>query len=141
MRFPFDFNITNGLPRWQTNKPLSRLNSISRVYRPTYGANIVIDMALGDYAVIVVTNANAFTIANPLNDPGEGCTLTLLVCNNSGGVMGAVTFGTKYKTQAGIAFPANGNAREYDFTKVNGLTGLGDTWEMHSSGADVPNPA
>lgn len=141
MRFPFNFGVVNGIPRWISGKPLQRINSISGVYRPTYGPTVAIDMSQGDYAVIVVTNGVAFTIANPTNDPGEGCALTLLVCNNSGGVMGAVTFGTKFKTQAGIAFPANGNCREYDFTKVNGLTGAGDTWVMHSSGSDVPNPA
>lgn len=140
MRFPFDFKIVNGLPRFQAPKPIGLLTQVRGIYRPTFGANIVIDMSLGDMAVIVATGAGAFTIANPLNDPGEGCELCILILNASGGALGAVTFGTKYHVAAGIAFPANNQSRAYDFYKVNGVAGAGDTWMQDTAAADVPIP-
>lgn len=140
MRTPFNVQVVNTIPRFVVVKPFQRVNSISTLVRPTFGATVNLDLSLGDFFLIVATSNIAFTIANPTNDPGEGCTLSIGIANNSGGVLGAITFGTKFKTQAGIAFPANGQYREYDFTKINGLAGAGDSWEMHSSGADVPNP-
>ena len=141
MRTPFNVQVVNTIPRFVVAKPFQRINSISTLVRPTFGAAITIDMSLGDFFLIVASSNAAFTISNPINDPGEGCTLSIGIANTAGVALGAITFGTKFHTQAGITFPATGQYREYDFTKINGLTGVGDTWEMHSSGADVPNPS
>jgi hypothetical protein len=140
MRFPFDFQIVNGLPRFRAPKPVATLNQVRGIYRPTFGANIVLDMSLGDMPMIVATGAGAFTIANPLNDPGEACELTIVIANASGGALGAVTFGTKFHTAAGIAFPANNQTRIYEFYKINGTAGAGDTWQQSSATADTPTP-
>lgn len=67
---------------------------------PTYGTTVSIDHRVGDTYFINVTNGNAFTISNP-DSPAStqlyGRTITIHITNASGGVMGAITWGNKYR--------------------------------------------
>ena len=140
MRAPFNITVVNTIPRYVFPKPINRLNEIGSLVRPTFGAVITPDLSLGDTFFIVATSNIAFTIANPISDPGEGTYLDIIIANNSGGVLGAITFGANFKTAAGIAFPANGQTRIYNFVKLNGLAGAGNSWEQVTAAADTPNP-
>jgi len=64
----------------------------------TYGATVTPDASAGEWQIITVTNGTAFTIANPTNPPSSTETqdLTLEISNQSGGAMGAITWGSAY---------------------------------------------
>jgi hypothetical protein len=81
---------------------------------PTYGSNVVIDPAAGDYFSINVTDGNAFTVANPSMDvPGKR--LTILIRNTSGGALGTITWGSAYRLAGAFTNPANGLRRLITF--------------------------
>ncbi len=76
----------------------------------TYGVSIAIDQSLGDIFVITVTDAVAFTIANP-SPSVRGQHLLFDIVNSSGGAMGAITWGASYKLAGAFTNPANGKRR------------------------------
>jgi hypothetical protein len=94
MRSPLNIQISSSnVPRWSMDKPFMANAQMRRIYRPAFGANIVIDFSLGDIAIIVATSNAAFNINAPLNDPGdEGTELGIIIVNNTAGALGAVTF-------------------------------------------------
>jgi hypothetical protein len=78
---------------------------------PTYGTSIPIDAGLANHFQITVTNTTGFAIANPTNAPTTGSQqIVIEVVNNSGGAMGAVTWGGNYLV-AGWTNPANGKRK------------------------------
>jgi hypothetical protein len=95
----------------------------------------------GDTAQVVATSNIAFNFAAPLVPPGnEGARLVIIISNNSGGALGAITFNAVYKTAAGIAFPATGQSRTYEFVNVFGLAGVGGSFLQVTAAADSANP-
>jgi hypothetical protein len=96
-------------------------------------ATTLIDAATGVNFLVDVTSTSAFAIANPTNVEAAGQILTICLKNASGGVMGAVTWGTKYK-MASWTNPANGYSRSITFFYD------GTNWiEQSRTTADVPN--
>lgn len=83
----------------------------------TYGATVNIDASRSEEFILSVTNGVAFTIANPTNLP-HGRRMAIAVLNSSGGVMGAVTFGTMYRLSGAFVAPANGQLRIYEFISM-----------------------
>ena len=63
---------------------------------------------------MTVSNNTPFTIADP-ERPREGAVITLDIRNNSGGAMGAVTFGDTYALQGAFTAPANAKHRLITF--------------------------
>lgn len=99
---------------------------------PTYGASVAINAALGNAFAVTVTDANAFTIANPTAG-GTGQVITVMLRNASGGAMGVVTWGTSYKLAAWTN-PANGQSRSVSFLYD------GSNWvEISRTPNDAPN--
>jgi hypothetical protein len=86
----------------------------------TYGATMTPDSTKGTRFLVTATNGVAFTIDNPtlaatthvngikLRDGQE---FEFVIRNNSGGVLGALTWGTKYRTSGAWTQPANGKWR------------------------------
>lgn len=142
MRSPYQFVISaTGLPFWKLDKPTQAPVRMGLIYRPTFAASIAIDFSRGDIAHVVATSNIAFNFAAPLLPPGnEGAALRIIISNNSGGALGAITFNAVYKTAAGIAFPANGQSRTYDFVNVFGLAGVGGSFLQVTAAADSANP-
>lgn len=89
----------------------------------TYSATITMDASAGNTQKVVVTDANAITVAAPTNPPSSSNSqrLVLQVLNSSGGAMGAITWNAAFKF-AGYTWtnPANGNKRQAVF-EWNGL--------------------
>lgn len=104
------------------------------------GGSVVIDLSLGTEFVITPTSATAFTISDPTNRLGSASRFqyqrfTLRVRNATGGVLGAITWGTSYKMPAWTS-PANGFSRSVQFTWDSAAS----AWvEEFRSAADVPN--
>jgi hypothetical protein len=69
----------------------------------TYSTSMTPDAKLGDWQAITVTNGTAMTIGAPTNPPtsSQSQRLAIEVYNNSGGVMGAVTWDAATPHQAG----------------------------------------
>lgn len=90
------------------------VKSAETSYVQTYGTTVPIYAHVGNN-LVTVTNGTAFTISNPIdaaNQSGSSnilCTtpLTLSIYNNSGGAMGAITWGSKYKMAGGTGTWAN----------------------------------
>lgn len=80
-----------------------KTSNVTRQVRatPTYSTSITPNALDGEFQQITVTNATAFTINNPTNPPSASETqfLTIEVFNNSGGAMGAITWGSLYVPQ------------------------------------------
>lgn len=93
---------------------LPRLSRLVRCYEPvgplTYGTTVQVGGDVARVQLITVTNATAFTIANP-RSPREGAEITLDVFNNTAGAIGAITFGTEYQTAGAFVNPAAGKHR------------------------------
>jgi len=78
------------------------------------------------------SNGTAFTINDPIN-PTWGQIASLTMRNVSGGVLGAVTWGSSYKMSAWTS-PANGYSRSITFRYAQGV------WlQIGATGVDVPN--
>jgi hypothetical protein len=71
----------------------------------TYAASITPDTYDGNTRIIRVSNTTAFTINAPTH-PYNGQEVELVIRNESGGVMGAITWSGIF--QAGWVNPANG---------------------------------
>lgn len=87
---------------------------------PTYGASITPDESY-DSCNIVVTDTNPFTINIPVNR-WVGRRVLLDIYNNSGGVMGTVSFGSvggAYKFVSAFTAPVNGSHYIYEFLDGN----------------------
>lgn len=106
----------------------------STIVLPTYGPNVPINAALGDYFRIVVTNAVAFQIDSPTN-LRIGQPIVIEVRNTSGGAHGAITVGANIILQAAIPAIATGFNRKYVF---HALTAL-QISEITRTAADVAN--
>jgi hypothetical protein len=98
-----------------------------------YSASIQINLTLGDYFTVTVTNGTAFgfTVGGT---PLDGQIITVDIFNNSGGVMGAVTWPGTFKLAGAFVNPATGQHRTISF-KANGAT----FYEMCRAAADIPN--
>lgn len=92
-----------------------RINTKS--WSPTYGATVAIDVSLGTFATITVTDASAFTVANPTNDTQDDA-LSIRIKNTSGGVMATPSWDTAYK-MATLTKPQNGTYRVVHFRKMS----------------------
>jgi hypothetical protein len=92
-----------------------------------------IDASTGWQFEYTVTDATAFTIANPTNPTTFGI-LNIVVFNNSGGAMGAITWGGNFHLAGGtFTNPATGKSRAISFQWVAGLGYI----EISRSSADV----
>lgn len=92
-----------------------------------------IDCAVGVTFLVNVSSTSAFAIANPTNVEAAGQTLTICLKNTSGGAMGTVTWGSKYKMAAWTS-PATGYSRSITFFYD------GTNWiESSRTSSDIPN--
>lgn len=98
----------------------------------TYSASITPDVDEGDVFTITATNTSAFTINAPTN-PVTSKRITFILRNNSGGVMGTITWNAAFKVGS-FTNPANGNSRSVDFI-YNGTSWV----EVSRTSVDVPN--
>lgn len=105
--------------------------SLTRV-AAAYTTTVTINTALGNHFDITVTDATAFTVANPSLGL-DGMRIGITVRNASGTTTGVTTFGTLYKMSAWTA-PANTTSRTIDF-KFNSTNWV----EAARTPADVPN--
>lgn len=105
---------------------------VGKLVYPTYGASVVINENLGNSFVVTATNGTAFTVSNPTN-VGVGQVITITIENNSGGVLGAVTWDTSYR-MAAFVNPANNFSRSVTFL----TQGAGTLTEVSRTPADVP---
>lgn len=95
-------------------QPFNNIITVPLVLGLTYGATVNTDALRSEFVTITVTNGTAWTLANPTN-PTEGREIEYYIANNSGGAMGAVTFGAKFRLAGAFTNPANGNARMLRF--------------------------
>lgn len=89
-----------------------------RLVSPTFGANIAVDLSLGNNFVITVTSNAAHALTNPINGvmpSGSGMVITVTEKNTSGGAIATMTFGTAYKLGAAWTAPADGFSRSISF--------------------------
>jgi hypothetical protein len=98
------------------------------------GPPYVIDVLLGDFHFLTGT-AGAFTVNNPTNDDAGTNEQTIQIKNSTGGALGAVTWGAKYKLAAWVS-PATGFSRSITFRRD---ANTGDFVEIGRTPADVPN--
>lgn len=68
------------------------------------GQTVTVDAMLYDAVEVRVNTADAFTIATPLGGPSHG-RMTVMIWNNSGGAMGAITWGGAYTFYTAWANP------------------------------------
>lgn len=101
---------------------IQRLAQIVQCYERatnlTYGTTVRVDGSVSRAQMITATNGVAFTVANPTL-PRENAVIALDFYNNSGGVLGAVTFGTDYELPTTFTAPANGSHLVYVFYRSN----------------------
>jgi len=101
----------------------------------TYSASISIDASQGNVFEIAATNTTAFTINAPSN-PIDGQVITLIIANDSGGAMGAITWAGAFHMSSWTN-PANGNYRSVAFVNDGGS---GGNWkQISATGVDIPN--
>ena len=98
----------------------------------TYGTTVDTNAALGSIFLIPITNGTAVTIANPTN-PVTGQEIAYRLENTSGGAVGAVTWGSAFKTSATTGTPATG------FTREIGFVFDGTYWRQRYTTGDVAN--
>lgn len=99
---------------------------IKRPVRLAYSATMTAALAQGNRFLVTATNGTAFQFANP-TVPSlthvntikvyDGHELEFVILNSSGGALGAITFGTKFKLEGGAVptQPANGKRRKISF--------------------------
>ena len=83
---------------------------------PAYG--VTVTPGVQSWETITVTNATAFTVAAPFASPSaaQHGVMVIEIFNNSGGVMGAITWNATYKLVGGaFTNPANGLHRYIKF--------------------------
>ena len=105
------------------------------VVTPIYGPVVTPNLTLGSSFTITATDGVAFQVANPIGALQQGSTnrISITIKNASGGVLGAVTWGTAYK-QAGSFAAGNGQRRsaQFEFDGTNWVLIAGPT-------GDIPN--
>jgi hypothetical protein len=107
-------------------------DNLGGVVQLSYSASMAPDASMGEHIAITATDGNAFTIADPTNGT-LGKQIIVQIRNNSGGALGAVTWGSAFKMAAWTS-PATGYSRSVIFQFWNG------TWyEVSRTAADVPN--
>jgi hypothetical protein len=84
----------------------------------TYSASMTPDASLGTFFTIGATDGTAFTINAPTNGTG-GQQITIMIFNQSGGALGAVTWNAAFKLSAWTQ-PANGTNRSVTFINLSG---------------------
>lgn len=93
-----------------------------RLQTPTFGAAIVVNLALGNYVRIIATANTNITIAAPTNVPAIiAMPLIIEVSNASGGAMGTVTLNAAYLSPSTAAFstqPANGKEQSAGWMNI-----------------------
>ena len=77
----------------------------------TYAASMTPDLNTANNFYINVTDAVAMTIANPTAVSGGQESFVIIVENSSGGVMGNITWGTRYLFDGGTAPTKPGNGK------------------------------
>jgi Pectate lyase superfamily protein len=97
-----------------------------------YGTSIACDPAVAVYGILSVTNTTAFAIAAP-STAFAGQLLTYEITNNSGGVMGAVTWNVAFRLAGVWVSPAAGMTRTISFI-YNGTKWV----ETSRAAADIP---
>lgn len=80
----------------------------------TYGTTVNIDASAGGIFYLSVTGGAAFTIANPTNYV-VGKRITITIKNNSGGAMGAITWGSAFGLAGAFTNPGAGSVRTISF--------------------------
>jgi hypothetical protein len=85
------------------------------------GSTLTIDPSLASVQRVSVANGNNFNLAVKANQSGvPGQMLILVIINNSGGVMGAMTCIAPLFSGGGMPSPANGKSRTVTFVNVDG---------------------
>lgn len=79
-----------------------------------YGSAIATDAASGNYFVIVAKDGKPFTVLDP-SKVTAGQQVVYDIRNESGGVMGDITWGTAFRLAGPIAKPANNKRRTITF--------------------------
>jgi hypothetical protein len=98
----------------------------------TYGTTVQVPGEYSRQLLITATNGVGFTIANPTR-PREGVELVFDVFNNSGGVLGAITWGSEYQLAGAMTNPANTKHRLIAFYRTRDFK-----WrELYRSVADI----
>ena len=100
---------------------------------PVYGPVININALAGEYAIILATDGNAFTINAPAN-PSNGQQITIQIYNSFAAPLGAVTWNAVFKLAAWVQ-PAAGASRLITFVRSGNL----DKWTEVSRTSDIPN--
>jgi hypothetical protein len=85
-----------------------------------YGPAVDADLAEGDFFVVSVANGDDFTVNNPAN-PFENAVITYCIYNASGGVMGAVGWGSEFRPAGPFSKPAHSRRRTITFRRQAGL--------------------
>lgn len=117
------YSITQ--PTYDQVTPTTGLNLL------TYGANVNTNGALAYTYLLSVTNTTAFTMKNPTNSI-RGRQYTFDISNESGGVMGTITWEANFKLAGAFTNPANGKHRTITFYSDNTAW-----WEMSRAAADI----
>lgn len=121
----------------RSNASLVMTQGQTALVTPTYGANVTIDAALGDFFIISVSNNSAFTVLAPTNTPQSGFSkyISITIANGSGGAMGAITWTAGaggFRLAGAFTNPANATQRSIIF-RWNGTV-----WhEVARTAADV----
>jgi hypothetical protein len=143
-----DYPVTASTDRWDvTLRAVAKLgadtNSLTHLPNrsgrlswhrtATYGATVQVDTGTGSSFTINATDANAFTIANPLN-PSIGQVLTFQIRNGTGAALGAITWGSAFAIAGPfVTSTANGTSRTVTF-RYDGSRWL----ETGRSAGDLP---
>lgn len=85
----------------------------------TYGVTVAIDAIGAKYYRLVVTNGVGFTMQNPTNGL-DGQELVFEIFNNSGGVMGAITWDTQFSLAGAFTNPLSTKRRMIHFMRYGG---------------------
>jgi hypothetical protein len=101
------------------------------IYNVPYGPTVTPDLSKGIIQEITVTDSNPFTIAAPANAAQAGY-WELVIRNQSGGSIGAVTFDPEIK-QSGFAGSANGTRTSTILHQEGGFTHQDAPWTGSSS--------
>jgi len=99
--------------RFSTIAVTSSINE-DRTTSPAYGVTVAPDLGDGNYAIVTVTDANAFTISTPTSRTA-GREFIVEVFNNTAGAIGAITWGATYKLAGAFTNPLAGKRRTITF--------------------------
>ena len=104
-----------------------------------YGATVNTDLSKGNDCILVVSDGNPFTIANPTFGPVGGVPvttgqrLTFEIVNATGGAMGAITWGSEFAFRdPAFASPTSGKRRLVTFRRRSG-----NNWIQEATTGDM----